>query len=352
LIAAMRAITVVPMQANSVAVEDIDEPAGDGDVVAETIAIGICGTDGEILRGEYGWAPPGRTRLVVGHESLLRVAEAPAGSGFNTGDLAVGIVRRPDPVPCASCAAGEWDFCENGRYTERGIKERDGYGADRVRVEAAFLVKVDPALGVRGVLLEPASVVATAWRVTDAVGRRTTWRPRIALVTGAGPIGLLAALIGVQRGLDVHVLDRVTDGPKPALVKQLGATYHATSVHEAGPPPDIIMECTGVDAVVFAAMDRVRRNGVVCLTGVSSGAHVMSSVNIGKLNRDIVLENNIVVGSVNANRADYEAGARALAAADGRWLDGLITRQVPLAEWRDAFERRPGDVKTILRFAD
>jgi len=347
----MRAITVAPKQSGSVSLDDVPEPPPTEDsVLAEVIAIGICGTDVEIIRGEYGWAPPGRERLVIGHESLARVVEAPAGSALSAGDLVVGIVRRPDPVPCAYCAAGDWDFCDNGLYTERGIKELDGYGSERVRIETPFVVRVDRALGMRGVLLEPASVVAKAWRVAEAAGKRAEWSPRVALVTGAGPIGLLAALIAVQHGLEVHVLDRVTDGPKPELVRRLGAHYHCSSIESAGPAPDLIFECTGVDTVVFGAMDRVRRNGVVCLTGVSSGAHVMSSVNIGKLNRNIVLENNIVIGSVNANRRDYEAGAAALAAADGAWLDGVIARRVPLSRWREAFERRPDDVKTIVCF--
>jgi threonine dehydrogenase-like Zn-dependent dehydrogenase len=349
----MRAITVVPGTAGTLTLSEVAEPAAAPDtVLAEVLAIGICGTDIEIIRGEYGTAPPGQSRLVIGHESLSRVVAAPPASGLVEGDLVVGIVRRPDPVPCAYCAAGDWDFCDNGLYTERGIKGLDGYGSERVRIETAFAVKVDRALGHRGVLLEPASVVAKAWRVAHAAGTRAEWRPRVALVTGAGPIGLLAALLCVQYGLEAHVLDRVTDGPKPDLVRRLGAEYHSSSVESAGPPPDVIFECTGVDTVVFAAMDRVRRNGVVCLTGVSSGAHVMSSVNIGKLNRDIVLENNIVVGSVNANRRDYEAGAAALSAADATWLDGVIARRVPLSRWHEAFERRPGDVKTILTFQD
>ena len=200
-------------------------------------------------------------------------------------------------------------------------------------------------------LLEPASVVAKAWEVTERLGGRARFTPKTALVTGAGPVGLLAALMAAQRGLDVHVLDRVTSGPKPELVRGLGATYHTGDIDHAGPPPDIIMECTGVDAVVFAAMNRVRANGVVCLTGVSSGAHVMSGVNLGRLNRDIVLENNIIVGSVNANRGHYERGVEALARASRAWLGGLVTRRVPLAQWQQAYERRDGDVKTILQLA-
>src|SRR5580693_5284612 len=97
----MRAITVIPGQPGSIALTEMPEPPGeDGPVLVETQAIGICGTDLEIISGEYGAAPPGADRLVIGHESLGRVSEAPAGSGFSPGDLVVGIVRRRDPLPC------------------------------------------------------------------------------------------------------------------------------------------------------------------------------------------------------------------------------------------------------------
>ena len=89
------------------------------------------------------------------------------------GDLVVGIVRRPDPVPCPACAAGEWDMCRNGRYTERGIKQRNGYGSEHFRVEPEFLIKLDPSLGPLGVLLEPASVVAKAWEQVERIGARS-----------------------------------------------------------------------------------------------------------------------------------------------------------------------------------
>src|SRR5207247_3067816 len=167
-----------------------------------TPAAGVCGTDVEVVRGAYGEAPPGDEHRVLGHESLGRVLDAPANGGVQPGDHVVGIVRRPDPLPCPACAVGEWDMCRNGRYTERGIKQRHGYGGERYRLEPEFAVKVDPALGLLGVLLEPASILAKAWDQTERIGHRTgTWRPRILLVTGAGPIGLVAALFGVQRGL-------------------------------------------------------------------------------------------------------------------------------------------------------
>src|ERR1700752_2067989 len=236
----MRAITVIPGKQDSVALTDMPEPPEeDGPVLVRTQAIGICGTDLEIVNGEYGSAPRGRDRLVIGHESLGRVAEAPLDTGFRTGDLVVGIVRRRDPVPCPACAAGHWDMCTNGRYTERGIKARHGYASERYRIHPEYLVAVDPALGIHGVLLEPATVVAKAWDHIEKIGHRAAWAPQKALITGAGPIGMLAALLSVQRGLDTYVVDLATEGRKPEMVRRLGATYfHAGELVAAGAEAD------------------------------------------------------------------------------------------------------------------
>jgi threonine dehydrogenase-like Zn-dependent dehydrogenase len=289
---------------------------------------------------------------VLGHESLGTVEQAPSGSGFARGDWVVGIVRRPDPVPCPACAAGEWDMCRNGRYTERGIKERNGYGAERYRLEPEFAVKVDPGLGLLSVLLEPASILAKAWDQTERIGHRTgTWQPRTLLITGAGPIGLIAALFGMQRGLETHVLDRVNAGPKPSLVRALGAIYHAGELQSVdGLAPDIIMECTGAPTLGSAVLGRSASCGVVCLTGVSAGGQLVE-LDTGGLNRTMVLQNHAVFGTVNANRAHYRAAAEALARADRGWLEGLISRRVPLERWHEALDHRPDDIKVVVEFA-
>lgn len=348
----MRALAVSPGQGNGGRLVEVPEPPlADGALLVQTLAIGVCGTDVEIVEGRYGWAPPGVDQLVIGHESLGRVLEAPDDSPLRAGDLVVGIVRRPDPVPCAYCAAGEWDMCRNGRYTERGIKEHDGYGSERFRLEPSFAVKVDSRLGDTGVLLEPASVVAKAWDHAERIGRRSSaWAPRTALVTGAGPIGLLAAMMGVQRGFDVHIFDQVTDGPKPGLARALGATYHGgeLSVLEAL-APDVIVECTGATAVIADVVTRSAPSGIVCLAGISSGGHTIR-FDLGDVNRRMVLENDVVFGSINANRSHYELAAEALAKADQAWLSRLITRRVPLADWRHAFSRQPHDIKVIIDF--
>ncbi|HUZ21353.1 MAG TPA: glucose 1-dehydrogenase [Acidimicrobiales bacterium] len=344
----MRAITVRPRHASSAEVTDVPEPdESEGPVLVETIAVGVCGTDIEIVSGDYGWAPPGRDRLVLGHESLGRVVDAPSGSGFATGDLVVAIVRRPDPVPCYSCGAGEWDECRNGQYTEHGIKELDGFMRERYRVQPDALVAVDRGLGELGVLLEPTTVVAKAWEQAEEVGNRVTWRPRTALVVGAGPIGILAALLGMQKGLEVHVIDRVEQGTKPDLVRALGAAYHTGKLADACPDPDIIVECTGVPSLVADSLAALGTGGVLCLTGVSPTG-TTTELDLGAVARSAVLGNKSVFGSVNANRRHYEAGAKALGAADHDWLAKLISRRVPLEQFHEALERRPDDVKVVV----
>src|SRR5262249_43923944 len=113
MVVSVHAITVAPGRLGSARLEEVPPPSPSGGaVLVRTLALGVCGTDREIVSGQYGAAPPGETRLILGHESLGKVETAPPGSGLLPGDLVVGIVRRPDPVPCAACAAGEWDMCQ------------------------------------------------------------------------------------------------------------------------------------------------------------------------------------------------------------------------------------------------
>ena len=322
-----------------------------GTLLVQAVALGVCGTDREIIAAKYGSAPPGGTRLVLGHESLGRVIEAPRGWGLAEGDLIVGVVRRPDPVPCRACAGGEWDMCRNGRFTERGIKEADGYGAERFRLRPEFAIRVDKALGFLGVLVEPASVLAKAWDHIARIGGRTrTWRAGSVLVTGAGPVGLMAAMMARQQGLEVHVYDRNTQGPKPGLVVSLGAAYHSGDIADLPDlKPDVVIECTGAPAVVAEVVQRSGADAIVCLAGISSGARSLN-FDMGGFDRATVLRNDVVFGSVNANLAHYEAAVAALAKADPQWLARVISRRVPLERWTEAFEDRPDDVKVAIDF--
>jgi threonine dehydrogenase-like Zn-dependent dehydrogenase len=347
----MHALSVLPNHPDSARLDTLSHVPGDAaGLMLNPLCIGVCGTDAEIIRGDYGWAPPGRERLVLGHECVARVAET--ANGFQKGELAVPIVRRPDPVPCAACAADEWDMCRNGRYTEHGIKELDGFCAEQIRVRPDFLVWVPPQLATLAVLVEPTSVVAKAWEHIERIGRRAYWAPRRVLVTGAGPVGLLAALLGRQRGLEVTLFDRAADGPKPRLARALGAEYRTGEIGEllAASPPDIVLECTGAPPVVMEVLQHNARAAITCLVGVSASGPALP-VDVGALNRAIVLENDVIFGTVNANRRHYEQATQALAQADQDWLQSLITRRVTLDRWPEAFERRADDVKVLLELA-
>jgi glucose 1-dehydrogenase len=348
----MKAITVEPGKPGTTRLEEVPEPEPrGGSVLVEAVAVGVCGTDVEIVEGKYGTAPQGRTRLVLGHESLGRVVDPGPHGGLKKGDLVVGIVRRPDPVPCPNCAVGEWDMCRNGQYTERGIKGLDGFMSERWRIEPEYVMKVDPSLGLLGVLLEPTTVVAKAWEQVGAVGQRAFWEPRKVLVTGAGPIGLLAALVGVQRGLEIHVLDRVTSGPKPEIVRALGAIYHTGAVQGVGFQPDVIVECTGVGQVIADSVAAIAAGGVVCLTGVGTGGRT-GIVPVADVAASIVLSNQVVVGSVNANKRHWYKAGQVLARADLAWLARLVTRRERPEEFGRALKRTPDDIKVVVQFSD
>ena len=348
----MKAITVEPRKPNSIRLEEVPEPdIRNGSMLVETIAVGVCGTDLEIAEGKYGWAPAGKTRLVLGHEGLGRVIDPGPQGQFKKGDLVVGIVRRPDPVPCPNCAVGEWDMCRNGQYTERGIKEIDGFMSERWRIEPEYAVKPNAALGILSVLIEPTTIVTKAWHHIIAIGNRTFWEAKNVLITGAGPVGLLAALIGVQRGMDVHVLARSPIGLKPQLVRDLGATYHTCAVADIGFEPDVIIECTGVGQVIFDAIQVAAPGGILCLTGVGSGGSAGKAAT-ADVAAAAVLKNLVILGSVNAGKRHYYRAGDILSRADPAWLSRLITRREKPENFAQAFERRPDDVRNIIQFSE
>ncbi|MBP8292967.1 MAG: glucose 1-dehydrogenase [Caldilineaceae bacterium] len=347
----MKAITVEPKNPGSARYEEFPEPeVSEGSVLVEAVAAGVCGTDVEIVEGKYGWAPPGKTRLVLGHESLGRVIDPGPSKSLKPGDLVVGIVRRPCPVPCPSCAVGEWDMCSSGQYTERGIKEIHGFMSQRWRSEPEYLIKIDPSLGILGVLLEPMTVITKALEQVYLAGQRAFWEPRTALVTGAGPIGLLAALRLKANNLEVHVLDRAEAGPKADLVRALGGTYHSGRVTELDFAPDIIVECTGVGAVIADSFQQIGSGGILCLTGIGAGGAATGAV--ASVAAQVVLKNNLIVGSVNANKRHWYKAGQNLARSDRAWLSRVITRRVKPENFEQALERQPNDVKVIIQFSE
>jgi threonine dehydrogenase-like Zn-dependent dehydrogenase len=201
------------------------------------------------------------------------------------------------------------------------------------------------------VLLEPTTVVVKALEQVVAIGQRSFWEPRSVLVTGAGPIGLLAALLMSQHALEVHVLDRAESGPKPELVRALGATYHTGAVSGVGFEPDVIVECTGVGQLISESIRAIGPGGILCLTGVGTGGATMGPA-VSDVAAASVLKNNVVVGSVNANKRHWYKAAGALARADREWLAGLVTRRERPEDFARALAREPEDIKVVIQFAE
>jgi threonine dehydrogenase-like Zn-dependent dehydrogenase len=355
----VKAVAVVPRQPGSARCLDVEPPSrGRGEVEVRTLAVGVCGTDEEILQGLYGTAPPGAERLILGHEGCGVVEKRAA--GLAAGALVVPMVRRPCPERCENCADGEADMCRSGHYRERGIKELHGFMADRFVEAPEYLVPLARSLRPVAMLLEPVTVVEKGVNQAFRLQRRLRWRPRRALVLGAGPIGLLGAALTRALGLETTLWSRRIGDGRRAWLERIGAgavpSTEATLPELAKRlgPLDLVLECTGAPPVIGDALLSLGPNGVLCLLGVSAGEGPVE-VPLARWNFQAVLGNQVVFGCVNAHRRDFEAGARHMAAWTRRWpglLEALVTRQVPPERFEAAVAREADDIKTVVRFAE
>lgn len=355
----MKAVTVMPGTRRSAALREVLTPTpGSGEVLVRVLDVGIDGTDAEIDEGLYGQAPPGSDYLVIGHESLGRVERIGAGvTGVEPGDLVVAMVRRPGG--CLNCRAGESDMCLDGNYTERGIAGRHGYMAEYYVEAPEFLVPVPPDYRPFAVLLEPMTIVEKGVAQSIAIQQRLHWKPRQAVVLGAGTIGLFAAMVLRNEGLDVTIVGlEAPDAPslRLELLRQIGAEYLSSRIDPVLTLPeklgnlDLVIEATGSSQVVFDAMQALGTNGVLCLTGITGGGQ-MITVPSDRINLEMVLRNKVVFGSVNAHRRDFERGVRHFGEFERRWpglLSRLISRRLPLARFREGLESRREHIKVVL----
>ncbi len=349
----MRAVAVHPGRAHTAHLATIPRPllsdvAGERGVLVRILSVGVDGTDKEIDAAEYGMAPPGDDYLVLGHESFGRVeAVGSAVREFAPGDLVVATVRRPGSS--LYDRIGTYDMTTDDTYYERGINLRHGYLTEWIVEDPEYLVKVPQGLAHTGVLLEPTSVVEKGIAQAYEIQRRLrVWRPQRAAVTGAGTVGLLAAMALRLRGLDVTVFGR-TSRPylNSDLVEALGARYLSTAevpLPEGAKrhgPFDLVFEASGFSPLVFEGMGALAKNGVLVLSSVTGGDR-HSEVASDRLNLDFVLGNKVMVGTVNANREYFEAGVRDHALAEAQypgWLSRLITHRVSgLERYRELFD--------------
>ncbi|GCC10342.1 L-threonine 3-dehydrogenase [archaeon] len=355
----MKVIGVIPGKKESAHIIDVDKPEiSSSEVRVKVLRVGICGTDHEIDQGLYGEAPEGEDFLILGHESLGIVEETGRDvKGFEKGDMVVSTVRRPCPENCLNCRSGENDMCLTGNFKERGIKSLHGFMAEYYKEIPEYLVKIPEELSDVGVLLEPLSIVEKAIMQTFKIQERMKWKPKTALVLGAGPIGLLATFVLRDMGINTYTLalDSI-DSKKARLVMESGASYIDSTkepIPELGEKLgniDFILEATGSSTVSFQAMDILGINGVLALTGITGGDKKLE-VDADRLNLSLVLGNKLIFGSVNANITYFRKGVKHMQNFEVKWpglLSKLISRKVAFEDFKEALLRKKDDIKVII----
>jgi threonine dehydrogenase-like Zn-dependent dehydrogenase len=360
----MRAVAVYSAK-REVRVVDHPEPKITSGTQAKVrvLDVGVCGTDREIVSFQFGAPPEGSEYLIIGHESLSEVVEAgPQVSQVKPGDLVVMTVRRPCPHPsCVACREGRQDFCYTGDFTERGIKQAHGYMTEFVVEEERYLNPVPRELRDVAVLVEPLTIAEKSLEQLWMVQRRLPWHHRRrAVVLGAGPVGILGAMALKVEGFDVSVYSRSPDhGENNGILSAIGAQYIAAETHSSeemakiAGPIDVVYEATGASSVAFDVLKHLGPNAVFVFTGVP-GHKGPIPVDTDEIMRNMVLNNQLVLGSVNAPPQAFHSAIQHLGIFAQRWpetLRSVITARFPLERALDALEIQPGGVKNVVAVA-
>jgi glucose 1-dehydrogenase len=367
----MKAVAVFPDRRE---VGMIDQPvpavSGGSDVKLRMLEVGVCGTDREIVAFEFGTPPPGSPHLVIGHESLGEVVETGRDvTRVRPGDLVVPTVRRPcADASCRPCRAGRSDFCATGTYVERGIKQAHGFLTEWVVENEGYLNVVPSELRPVAVLVEPLTVTEKALIQLLHIQERLPWscphsasqgfgHCHRAVVIGAGPVGLLGALALLNLGFETYVYSRdPVDGHKASLVRSVGGHY--VSSVEVSPeqlaqqvgPIDLVYEAVGASRIAFDVLRVLGTNGIFVFTGVP-GRGQRLELETDVMMRNLVLKNQIIVGTVNASREAFEAAVRDLGVFVARWpeeVPGLITGRFPLDDYHRLLTEHVSGIKNVL----
>ena len=357
----MRAMAVFPYR-RELRIVEVPPPTltSERDVLVKVREVGICGTDREIAAFHLGTPASAGEALVLGHEALGEVlAVGPWVRTLEPGNLVAIMVRRPcSDETCMACRAGRQDFCVTGHFRERGIKEADGFMTELVVDDERYLVRVPESLADVGVLVEPLAIAAKASVELATVTQRFPWEPvgLRALVLGAGPIGVLGAMMLVAHNFETFVYSREpTDSDRARLLRSFGAEYLCTDetplseLSSHGGPFDFIFEAVGTARVAFGALPALAPNGVCILSGVPSGQAPIEA-DLDSIMRDIVLKNQMVFGTVNASRSAFEASVRQLGEFMSMFPDAVrsvITDRVGLDDAPELL-RRPGGIKQVV----
>jgi len=369
----MKAVAVFP-QKKQVEVIDVEPPqiSSPTQVRIRMREIGVCGTDKEICAFLYGTPPSGSEYLVIGHESIGEVVEVGQQvQDLKPGDWVVPMVRRPCPhEECRACRVGRQDFCFTGDFTERGIKMAHGFMTEFVVDDERYMNRVPPELREVGVLVEPLTIAEKALAQVWQVQQRLPWDCSItmgkergychsAVVLGAGPVGLLGAMALTAGGFGTTVYSlEPEEHPKAAFVRAIGATYVSAKkifidqlARQIG-NIDLIYEATGASRLSFEIMKVLGTNGVFIFTGVP-GRKGPVEVDTDLIMRNLVLKNQVVYGTVNAGRDDFQAAIRDLGVFLERWpaqTRSLLTGRYPVEKCQQLLLGQPDGIKNTIAF--
>ena len=365
----MKAVAIVPGTGELHLIET-DPPVitSTTQVLVQVLQVGVCGTDRAVARGEEGEAPPGASRLILGHEMLGKVSRVgPGASSIKEGDLVVATVRR-GCGQCVSCHRGRSDLCYTGLYTERGIKGADGSMTQWIVEEEANMVTVPPHLEDVGVLIEPLSTVEKGVETALTFQRRLSppcghpehgydtpdWGiHKKVLVAGTGPMGILGAFIMRAHGAETYVIARqAPDSPKGRLVEEIGGHYISMADIDYDDlkvrigTVDLVLEATGAPRVPFDLLPILGKNGAMSMVGTPTGT-AETTLDGSTLIREMVMNNQAVLGSVNAGLHHFQAAVEDLGLFkemfDGS-IDRVITHRYPLNRFQEPIQHPPRDV--------
>ncbi|PWT88569.1 MAG: glucose dehydrogenase [Acidobacteria bacterium] len=378
----MNALAVFPHDKRIELIEQPDPTVEKGNhVKLQMLEVGVCGTDREIARFEYGTPPEGSDFLILGHESLARVVElGKLVKNLAEDDLVIVSVRRPClNSSCLACRAGRQDFCYTGEYSERGIRKAHGFLAEYITEDRRYITRIPKQLRNVAILIEPLTIAEKALAQIYTIQERLPWgirhdrsghsqlgaqpgqKTHHAVVVGAGPIGLLGAMLLLLHHFQVTVYSREPQTDRRAqLISSAGARYVCSSnvsvdqlIKQTG-NIDLVYEATGAAKIAFDLLKYLGTNGIFVFTGVP-GTKAEVELDTSLLMKNLVLKNQLLLGTVNADIDDFQNAVRDLSHFVVRWpnaVEGLITSRSPLTSYQDVLlTSNPNRIKSVLTVA-
>ncbi len=340
----MKAVVKTRPEPGNVELMDVPEPtAGEDQVVIQVHSAGICGTDIHILRSEYVIHPP----VVMGHEVCGEIVEMGTGvTGFAVGDR---VTLNPTAArlcgTCRYCRAGAPFFCVDRAGLGSGV---DGGFAKYCAARQGILFRVPEGLdSTVAALSEPLACIYQA-----VVELTEIKAGELVVVTGPGPIGLMALLLAKVRGARVLVLGTDADAVRLDCARSLGADAVLDVEQEdaaavvadltAGYGADVALECSGAAGGAAQCLELLKSQGSYTQVGIF-GAPIQVDLDA------VVIKQLRVQGSICHTWQTWER-TMAFLASGAINLSPLISTRLPLTRWQEAFDGviAKRSIKTLL----